>query len=156
ATTTTFSYVDPVYGTESPSSTVSAADSDQTDKLHDRSLFMQDAVHLSDRWIAVAGVRFLDWSQVAGKGRPFKVNTNTTGNAVLPRAGLVYKWTDALSLYGSYTPSLRPASTIAALSTGVVLDSGFQPETAKSWELGAKLDLLDGVTATLALFDIEK
>ena len=55
---------------------VSASDSDQTDTLHDASLFLQDAVHVTDRWIVVGGVRLLTYSQLAGKGRPFRVNTD--------------------------------------------------------------------------------
>jgi len=156
ATTTTFSYLDPVYGTQSPSATVSATDSDQTDKLRNHALFAQDSVHLSEHWLGLVGVRWLDWTQLAGKGRPFHVNTDTHGTAWLPRAGLVYKWNDDFSLYASYTQSLKPTSSIAALDSGVVIDSSVAPETAKSWEFGAKLELVDGVTATLALFDIKK
>jgi iron complex outermembrane receptor protein len=156
ATTTTFSYLDPVYGTESASSTVSATDSDQTDKLRNHALFAQDSIHLGERWIAIAGVRYQEWEQLAGRGRPFVVNTNTRGSAWLPRAGLVYKVDPDISVYASYTQSLKPTSTIAPLATGVVIDSGQAPESSKSWELGAKVDLIAGVTGTLALFDIEK
>lgn len=156
STTRTFSYLNPVYGLEAPSSTVSASDSDQTDKLHNQSLFFQDSIHLNDRWIAVAALRYQAWSQMAGRGRPFKVNTDTEGSKLLPRVGLIYKLSDIVSLYGSYTQSLKPASTIAPLSSGYVLDSSVKPEEAKSWELGAKLDLPGGVTGTVALFDIHK
>lgn len=156
ATTRTFSYLNPVYGLESPSSTVSAADSDQTDQLHNQSLFLQDSIHLSDRWIAVAGLRYQSWSQTAGRGRPFKANTDTDGSKWLPRLGLVYKWSDTVSFYGSYTESLKPTSTIAPLSSGVVIDSAVAPEEAKSWEIGAKLDVPGGVTGTVSLFDIRK
>ncbi len=73
-----------------------------------------------------------------------------------PRAGLVYKWTEAVSLYGSYTQSLKPTSTIAPLSSGVVIDSGVLPEQATSWELGTKLDLPGSMTGSLAFFNIDK
>ena len=156
ATRSTFSYLLPVYGLEAPSSTVSASDSDQTDRLHNQSLFLQDSIHLNDRWIAVAALRYQAWSQLAGRGRPFKVNTDTYGSKLLPRLGLIYKWTDTVSFYGSYTQSLKPASTIAPLSSGYVLDASVKPEEAKSWELGAKFDMPGGVTGTVALFDIHK
>ena len=152
----TFSYLNPVYGLEAPSSTVSPSDSDQTDKLHNYSFFAQDTIHLSDRWIAVVGGRVLHWTQLAGRGRPFKTNTDTDGTVFLPRAGLVFKWTNVLSLYASYTQSLKPASTIAPLTAGLVLDSGFAPEEGKSYEVGAKLDIPGRVTGTLALFNIDK
>lgn len=151
-----FSYLNPVYGQISPSSTVSASDSDQTDALHNTSVFLQDSLYLTDRWILVAGMRFLSYSQWAGRGRPFHANTDIEGNRWLPRAGLVYKWSPALSLYASYTESLKPTSTIAPLSSGVVIDSAVAPERGRSWEVGAKADLAIGLTGTLALFDIDK
>lgn len=151
-----FNYLNPIYGRESPATKVSASDSDQTDTLHDRSLFFQDSLHLTDKWILIGGARFLSYNQIAGKGRPFVVNTDINGNKWLPRAGVVYKWTDTVSLYGSYTQSLKPTSTIAPLSSGVVIDSSVQPEEATSWELGAKMAMPGGLTGTLALFNIDK
>ncbi|MFT3812229.1 MAG: TonB-dependent siderophore receptor [Acidovorax sp.] len=156
ATTSTFSYLNPVYGLEPASSTVSASDSDQTDKLHDQALFLQDSIHLSDRWIAVAGLRWQNWSQIAGKGRPFVANTDIDSHKWLPRLGLIYKLDKHWSLYGSYTESIKPTSTIAPLSSGVVIDSNVAPEHAKSWEVGAKFDAPGGLTASVALFDIKK
>ncbi|MFT4069159.1 TonB-dependent siderophore receptor [Paraburkholderia sp.] len=156
ATQYPFNYFSPVYGLESPSSTVSASDSDQTDTLHDTSVFLQDSLHLTDKWILVGGARFISYNQIAGKGRPFVANTDLSGNKWLPRAGIVYKWSDYLSLYGSYTQSLKPTSSIAPLSTGVVIDSSVQPEQATSWELGAKIAMPAGLTGTLALFNIDK
>lgn len=156
ATTSTFSYLNPVYGHEKPSTTVSASDSGQSDQLHNHALFLQDAVHLSDHWIAVAGLRYQAYSQVAGRGRPFKANTDTSDSTWLPRAGLVYRATDTLSYYASYTQSLKPASTIAPLASGLVIDSGIAPEEARSWEVGAKLEIPGGLTSSLALYDIKK
>jgi len=154
---TTFSYVNPVYGQEVPGTTVSAADSAQTDELRSDSVFLQDSIHLTEQWILVAGARFQAYDQYAGKGVPFHANTDSNGQKWVPRAGLVYKYTDALSFYGSYTESFKPNSTIAPLSgSSTVLDGGIAPEEAKSWELGAKLDLPGRVTGNIALFDIKK
>ncbi|AOK31773.1 MULTISPECIES: TonB-dependent siderophore receptor [Burkholderia] len=153
---TPFNYRDPVYGRISPSSQVSASDSDQTDTLHDQSLFFQDSVHLTDKWIVVGGARFLRYNQVAGRGRPFNANTDISGTKWLPRAGVVYKWSDALSLYGSYTQSLKPTSKIAPMAGGYVIGASTPPEQGTSWELGAKLDMKNGMAGTLALFDIDK
>nr|WP_221227186.1 TonB-dependent siderophore receptor [Novosphingobium sediminicola] len=156
AVTTGFSYFTPIYGRQAISTTVSASDSDQTDNLHNYSFFAQDTVHLGDKWIFVAGGRFLHYRQVAGKGRPFVANTNIEGDKFLPRVGLVYKATDFLSAYLSYTQSLKPASTIAALSTGVVLDSSFAPERGRQFEAGVKVELPHRITGTLAVYDIDK
>ncbi|CAI8920109.1 TonB-dependent siderophore receptor [Pseudomonas sp. IT-P395] len=154
---TTFSYVNPVYGREVAGTTVSAPDSAQTDELRSDSVFMQDSIHLNDQWILVAGGRFQEYDQYAGKGVPFKANTDSNGQKFVPRAGLVYRYTDALSFYGSYTESFKPNSTIAPLSgSSTVLDGSIAPEEAKSWELGARLDMPGRVTGNIALFDIKK
>ena len=153
----TFSYLNPVYGREVQGTTVSPADSAQTDLLRSDSVFVQDSIHLTDQWIFVAGGRFQAYDQYAGKGVPFKANTDNNGQKWVPRAGLVYRYTDELSFYGSYTESFKPNSTIAPLSgSSTVLDGSIAPEEAKSWEIGAKLDMPGRVTGNIALFDINK
>ncbi|MCD9569704.1 TonB-dependent siderophore receptor [Pseudomonas protegens] len=154
---TSFNYLNPVYGQQVAGTNVSAPDSDQTDLLRSDSLFFQDAIHLTDQWILVGGGRFQEYDQYAGKGRPFHANTDSNGQKFVPRAGLVYRYTDQLSFYGSYTESFKPNSSIAQLAGGsVVLDGSIAPEEAKSWELGAKLDIPGRITASAALFDITK
>ncbi|WP_414705729.1 TonB-dependent siderophore receptor [Pseudomonas sp.] len=153
---TTFSYLDPVYGLEPEGTFASPADSNQSDILRTDSVFAQDSIHLAEHWILVTGARFQTYDQVAGKGRPFSVNTDLNGQKWIPRAGLVYRVDDELSFYGSYTESFKPNSSIAALAGGTTLDSGTLPERAKSWELGAKWDRSGALSATLALFDVKK
>lgn len=156
----TFSYENPLYGQQQEGSNVRASDSDQTDKLRTDSLFIQDALHLDEHWILVAGGRFQQYDQYAGRGRPFKANTDNSGQTWVPNAGVVYKVDEQLSLYGSYSESFRPNSSIAPLSIGggqtLLLDGGIAPEEGKSWELGAKLDIPGQLTGNLALFDITK
>jgi iron complex outermembrane receptor protein len=153
----TFSYLNPVYGREVRGTTVSPADSAQTDILRSDSVFLQDSIHLTDQWILVAGARFQEYDQYAGKGVPFKANTDSNGQKWVPRVGLVYRYTDELSFYGSYTESFKPNSTIAPLSgSSTVLDGSIAPEEAKSWEVGARLDMPGRVTGNIALFDIKK
>ena len=152
-----FSYTNPVYGREVEGTTVSPADSAQTDLLRSDSVFLQDSIHLTDKWILVGGARFQAYDQYAGKGVPFQANTDSNGQKWVPRVGLVYRYTDALSFYGSYTESFKPNSTIAPLSgSSTVLDGSIAPEEAKSWEVGAKLDMPGRVTGNIALFDIKK
>ena len=154
--TSRFDYLDPVYGQVVPSTRVVAGDSDQTDKLRSDSLYFQDSIHLDERWILVGGARYQIYDQLAGRGRPFNANTDINGQKWVPRGGLVYRLSDEVSLYGSYTRSFKPNSTIAPLSTGETIDSAILPEEATSWELGAKLDVPGRLSGTLALFDIRK
>ncbi len=157
-TTPSFNVYNPVYGLIGPGTTVSNSDSVQTDKLGQWSLFFQDTLHLTDRLALIGGVRYMDYEQIAGRGKPFVTNTNVAADKVLPLGGAVLKLTDQLSLYASYTQSLKPNSTIAPLSNGggVVLGSNIAPEEGTQYEAGLKFDLDKRLSGTLAVYDIEK
>lgn len=153
-TTPAFNVYNPVYGLIGPGSTVSNSDSAQTDKLGQWSLFAQDTLHLTERFALVGGVRYMDYDQIAGRGKPFKTNTNVSQDKVLPLGGAIFKLTDQISLYASYTQSLKPNSTIAPI--GVVIDSNVAPEEGVSYEAGVKFDLNKRISGTLALYDLDK
>ncbi|MCS3731143.1 TonB-dependent siderophore receptor [Bradyrhizobium betae] len=144
----------PVYGLVSPGTTVSNPDSAQTDKLGQWSMFFQDTLHLTERFALVGGVRYMDYDQIAGRGKPFVTNTNVSADKVLPLGGAIFKLTDQISLYASYTESLKPNSTIAPI--GAVVDSNVAPEEGVSYETGVKFDLNKRISGTLALYDLDK
>lgn len=145
-----FNIYNPVYGKLDECTTVSAADSDQTLKQESYSAYAQDALYLTDKWIAVAGLRYQYYTQYAGKGRPFNVNTDSRDEQWTPKLGLVYKLTPTVSLFANYSQSFMPQSSIASYI------GDLPPETSNAYEVGAKFDLFDGVTANIALFDIHK
>ncbi|MGY2289382.1 TonB-dependent siderophore receptor [Pseudomonas sp. SDO528_S397] len=152
----TFNFNNPNYDGEVAGTKVSAPDSNQTDLLRSDSVYFQDAIHLTDQWILVGGARYQMYDQYAGKGVPFTANTDGNGQKWVPRAGLVYRYTDELSFYGSYTESFKPNSTIAPLANKTVLDGSLEPEQSKAWEVGTKLDIPGRITASAALFNIDK
>ncbi|MDB5518320.1 MAG: TonB-dependent siderophore receptor [Tardiphaga sp.] len=156
ATPNVFNLYNPVYGLLQPGTTVSASDSAQTDKLGNRALFFQDTLHLTNRLALVGGVRYMEYEQLAGRGRPFITNTNLTGDKALPLGGAILKLTEQISLYASYTQSLKPTSTIAPLTGGVVIGSNIAPEEGVSWETGVKFDINKRLSGTVALYDIDK
>ncbi|WP_343482726.1 TonB-dependent siderophore receptor [Enterobacter cloacae] len=145
-----FNIYHPTYGNLSKCTTVSAADSDQTLKQESYSAYAQDALYLTDKWIAVAGLRYQYYTQYAGKGRPFNVNTDIRDEQWTPKLGLVYKLTPSVSLFANYSQTFMPQSSIASYI------GDLPPETSNAYEVGAKFDLFDGITANIALFDIHK
>ena len=145
-----FNIYHPVYGKLDKCTTVSAADSDQTLKQESYSAYAQDALYLTDKWITVAGMRYQYYTQYAGKGRPFNVNTDSRDEQWTPKLGLVYKLTPSVSLFANYSQTFMPQSSIASYI------GDLPPETSNAYEVGAKFDLFDGVTANIALFDIHK
>ncbi|WP_437887421.1 TonB-dependent siderophore receptor [Phytobacter sp. V91] len=145
-----FNIYNPTYGNASECTSVSAADSDQTIKQESYSAYVQDALYLTDKWIAVAGVRYQYYTEYAGKGRPFNVNTDSSDEQWTPKFGMVYKLTPSISLFGNVAQSFMPQYSIASYI------GDLPPETSTAWEVGAKFDLFDGVTANISLFDIHK
>lgn len=155
--TPSFNFYNPVYGLITPGTTVSGVDSEQTDKLGTRGFFAQDTFHVTNWLSVVGGVRWMEYEQLAGKGRPkFITNTNLAGDKVLPLGGVIFKLNDQLSYYVSYTQSLKPTSTIAAFTTGFVVDSTIAPEEGTQWETGLKFDVNKRLSGTLAVYDIQK
>lgn len=145
-----FNIYHPVYGLMPVSTKVSAKNSDHRRNLKSYGWFMQDAIELTDKWIVLAGLRYDHFDVFSGKGRPFITNTESAGSKLIPRTGVVYKLTPEISFYGSYSESFKPNSSIAKQI------SSLPPEQGQSWEIGSKVELLNGVTGTLALFDIAK
>lgn len=155
--TPSFNFYNPTYGLIGPGTTVSPVDSEQTDKLGTRSFFAQDTFHVTNWLSVVGGVRWMEYEQLAGKGRPnFITNTNLAGDKVLPLGGVIFKLNDQLSYYVSYTQSLKPTSVIAAFTTGFVVDSTIAPEEGTQWETGLKFDINKRLSGTLAFYDIQK
>lgn len=145
-----FNIYHPTYGSLGKCTTVSASDSDQTLKQESYSAYAQDALYLTDKWIAVAGMRYQYYTQYAGKGRPFNVNTDSRDEQWTPKLGLVYKLTPSVSLFANYSQTFMPQSSIASYI------GDLPPETSNAYEVGAKFDLFNGITANIALFDIHK
>ena len=145
-----FDIHDPVYGTLPACTNVSAADSDQTEIINTASVYAQDNWHLNDQWILVGGLRYQYYDLMAGKGRPFRQNTDSYGDAFIPNAGIVYKVTPDLSLYGNAARTFRPQSSIANFY------GNLSPEEGVSYEVGAKAELASGLTANVALYASEK
>ncbi|SCB88121.1 iron complex outermembrane recepter protein [Kosakonia oryzendophytica] len=145
-----FNIYNPTYGKASKCTSVSASDSDQTIQQESYSAYAQDALYLTDKWIAVAGMRYQYYTQYAGKGRPFNVNTDSSDEKWTPKFGLVYKLTPSVSLFGNVAKAFMPQSSIASYI------GDLPPETSTSYEVGAKFDLFDGVTANITAFDIHK
>ncbi|WP_455923982.1 TonB-dependent siderophore receptor [Pseudomonas putida] len=154
----TFSYINPVYGQEVAPTSVSASSSAQLDRLRTTALYLRDSIHLNEQWLAIVGARVLSYDQYAGRGRPFHANTDISGTAWVPSAGLVYRFAPDWSWYASYSESFKPNSSIAPLNadTAQVIDSTIRPEQAKAWETGLKYEHPDGLSASVALYDIRK
>lgn len=147
-----FNIYNPVYGNLAPPSVLNPAQSDRSDELHSRSLYAKDNWHLNEQWIVVLGGRYQRFEQLVeqGRGATYTRTTDRNDTTFLPFGGLVFQLNDQVAFYGNYSRSFVPNASDT--TTG----QAFDPEEGRSYELGVKLDLPQGIGASLALFDIEK
>ncbi|MGV2074053.1 MULTISPECIES: TonB-dependent siderophore receptor [Rhizobium/Agrobacterium group] len=150
ANSSNFNINNPVYGNLAQCNTVSASDSDQTEQLSTASVYMQDSLHLTDQWRLVGGLRYQYYDLYAGKGRPFNANTDSNGDALIPNGGIVYKLTPQISLYANAARTFRPQSSISSYY------GNLDPEEGTSYEIGSKFELMEGLSANVALFSARK
>ncbi len=147
-----FNIYNPVYGNLAAPTLLNLSQSDRRDELHSRSLYVKDNWHLNEQWILVLGGRYQRFEQLVGQGRGalYKPTTDRQDTTFLPFGGLVFQLNDQVAFYGNYSRSFVPNASDT--DTG----QAFDPEEGRSYELGVKLDLPQGIGASLALFDIEK
>ncbi len=106
------------------------------DVAEEASLFGEDTLKLADRWFVTAGARFeyarlidhaLDQADTASE--PHRHVT-----AVLPSAGLLWRPTARLAVYGRYEEGYRPGG----LSTQGSVTQRFQSDSVSTYETGIR------------------
>jgi len=108
-----------------------------------RSAFVSDTVHFSERWQAIAGLRFTDYEN--------KPDYQT--RELSPTLALIYKPDLQTSLYASYVEGLEPGSRVADryANAGEVLDATVSKQT----EFGFKRQQ-DALDYSAAIFRIDR
>ena len=124
------------------------------DNVNTVSVYVQDQIDITPELKALAGLRFDYVDQF--RSEQFmddpREDFDLTDEAFTPRFGLVYQPIEPLSLYASYTTSFEPTFGTNRNSDGSV----FEPEEGRQFEIGAKADLSDQLSLTLAAFDIRR
>ncbi len=116
--------------------------------------YVQDLLSLGAKWKALLGLRFDAFKQHTEQRFPARPELERTDRAFSPRAGLVFQPTANQSWYASWTRSFQPSGELFQLTAN---SAAIEPEWTRNFEVGLKLDLLEGrATATAALFDLER
>ena len=135
----------PVYGQAQPTP---LPNTDTHELQRNTALYAQDAISLSPRWRAVAGVR-VDRFDQSQENRRTALRTDQNPSATSPRLGLSYLADAAWSFYANAGRSFRPNPGAEGQS--------FEPESARALEAGAKWERADRrLGATAAVFVIRK
>ena len=117
-------------------------------------LFVQDQVTLSPRWQAVAGLR-VDRFALRFHNNRTAEDLARDDRLVSPRAGLIFKPVEAMSLYGSYSVSHLPSAGDQFSSLTATTET-LKPERFANYELGAKWDATPTLSLTGALFRLDR
>jgi iron complex outermembrane receptor protein len=120
---------------------------------HQNGVFFSDLITFSERWQALAGVRYVQYYNRLQRpnqapARPYEQNS------VVPSFGLIFKPSSKVTTYLSYAEGLEQGGVAPfnSVNAGEYQD----PIESEQIELGVKAALTDVVTATLSLFEIEK
>jgi iron complex outermembrane receptor protein len=130
-----------------------------TEDTQTQSVALADMLSFADdRVLLTVGVR-----HQTIKTETFDFNTgaslsNYDESRVTPSAGLVFKPSENLSLYGNYIEGLSPGGTAPATSGGLpVVNAGeaFEPAQTEQFEIGLKYES-DSLGFTAAAFELSK
>jgi len=118
-------------------------------------VYVQDQIRLSDAVEIVAGLRFDRFSIRVNDLRTNGGTFRRTDEMLSPRLGLVVRPMSSLSLYGSYSRSYLPSSgdQFSGLDTTT---QDLEPEKFENIEVGAKWMPLEGLLATVAVYQLDR
>ena len=124
------------------------------------SLYIQDEIKLTDWLNLVVGGRF-DSFDITVDNIETLIDTGVrevlsrTDSDFSPRAGVIMKPRENISIYGSYSESFLPRSGEQFADINPP-DDALDPDTFTNLELGLKWDFVDSLSFTAAIFEIEQ
>ena len=117
-------------------------------------VYVQDQIEFSPQWQAILGLRYDRFDTAFRNNRTGEAIT-VRDNLLSPRAGLVYKPVEPLSLYASYSMAHLPRSG-EQLSSLTATNKALDPEQFDNREIGAKWDLAPGLALTAAVYQLDR
>lgn len=137
-----------------PAATFGASSRSSLSKVRALSAYVQDQIDLGDLVKVVLGLRYDDF-RITSNNRVNSFRATRSDGKWSPRAGLIIKPRENVSLYASYTKSFLPQSgdqfTVLDATTATLA-----PEEFRNLEAGVKWDLTERLAFTAALFQIDR
>ena len=124
-------------------------------KANVAALYVQDQMRPTSWLEIVAGLRFDSFKVRVNDLRPTGGLFSRRDNLWSPRLGVVLKPSDNLSIYGNLSRSYLPQSG-DQFSGLDVNTSTLKPERFDNLEVGAKWEVLDGLLATVAVYQLDR
>jgi len=132
----------------------SATDADNHGVATTTAAYAQDHVEISEHFDAIVGLRFDDFGVDVHNNRT-GVTLRSTDHLLSPRAGLVFKPAEPVSIYASYSLAYLPRAgeQLASLS---LTNQALDPEQFRNYEAGVKWDARPGLAVTTALYRLDR
>ena len=132
----------------------SATDANNHSTATSLSLYGQSQIELSEQWHAIVGARYerfdVDFYDLRTGEALSRID-----NLVSPRAALLFKPVEAVTLYSSYSVSALPSSGDQFSSLNVTTQT-LEPEKFKNYEIGFKWDILERLSVASAVYRLDR
>lgn len=116
--------------------------------------YLQDQIIFSPQWQAIVGLRNdnfgTDYTNLVNN-----TNISVSDNLLAPRAGLIFKPVEPVSLYANYSVSYVPRAGDQLIGL-TVTNASFKPEKFINYEVGAKWDVNPNLALTAAVYKLER
>ena len=114
--------------------------------------YLQDQIIFTPHWQAIIGLRNdnfdTDFTNLSNN-----TNINVSDNLLSPRAGLIFKPVEAVSIYTNYSVSYVPRAG-DQLTSLAPTNASFKPEKFTNYEVGAKWDVNQNLSLTAAVYKL--
>ncbi|CAD6533380.1 putative TonB-dependent receptor BfrD [Paraburkholderia kirstenboschensis] len=145
--------VDPTYTTR-PSNAKTVATNLAESSANGVGIYANDTVSIGEHWKIVGGLRWDRYEASIHNSINLPSYATQTNYFTSVRGGVIWQPADWQSYYVSYGTSFNPSLEALTLTNNT---QSLPPEHNKSYEVGAKWDLLGGgLSVTQSLFNIEK
>jgi len=129
-------------------------DNDNHVETNVAAIYVQDQVKLSEHFQAVLGLRY-DQFDVDFDNNRTGVRLESDDDLVSPRAGLIYKPVEPVSLYASYSMTYLPRAG-AQMTSLTATNEALDPEEYENYEIGAKWDLRPDLSLSAAVYRLDR
>jgi catecholate siderophore receptor len=116
--------------------------------------YVNDTLALSRQWKLVGGLRWDRFDASITNSVNAPASAGRTDSFTSVRTGVIYQPTDTQSYYASYGTSANPSLETLTVTNG---QQALAPVENRSYEVGAKWDLLEGnLSLNSAVFDVQQ
>lgn len=132
----------------------SATDADNSSDANAKALYLQDQMELSPQWQAVLGLRYDDY-QVELENHRNGAVLQSEDDLLSPRAGLIYKPVEEVSVYLNYSKAYVPRAG-EQMASLTISNAALEPESFINHEFGVKWDISDSLSVATALYQLDR